>query len=387
MKKIICFILVFVLVSNLTGCSGKRSVKPYQNKIYGVWFSYSELDSMLMGGNFKDAFSNALENCELLGITDVFIHTRPFCDSIYPSKYFPLRRTAKSCDFDILSYMTEACHNKNIRIHAWINPYRVRTGDSSIDALDDESPAKKWLSDSDSNNDVNVSTLEGIYLNPTSTEVKKLIINGISEIVGNYNVDGIHFDDYFYPTQSEEFDGNIYKSYAEQSANSLPLDEWRRANVSALISSVKSLLADKGIIFSISPAADIEKNKSGYYADIEDWIKNGYVDWIIPQLYFGFNYPDKNFCFDKLFIKWQEFSKVGASKLIIGLASYKIDTDKEIESEEWSSGELLSREIDYSNKADGFCFFSYSSLFGNSTNQIKEREKISHTISEEKAKR
>ena len=213
-------------------------------------------------------------------------------------------------------------------------------------------------------------------MNPSSNEVQKLITDGIRETLDNYDIDGIHFDDYFYPTESYEFDNASYELYRQKANNPLSEDDWRRANINTFISSVKNSLTyrNKNLIFSISPSASIEKNYKSYYADIKFWLSNDLVDWIMPQLYFGFLYPDKNFCFDELFNNWRELSKDSNAKLIIGLASYKVDTQNEEEMEEWSSGDLLMREIEYAkSNADGFCFFSYSSLFGDSENQINER--------------
>lgn len=382
MKRAICFLLIISVFICLSGCDKVKESKPSKDKILGVWFSYSELDNMLSGGNFKEDFKAAVNNCKSLKITDLFIHIRPFCDSIYPSEYFPLRQSALNADFDVLDFIVTICHKKNIRVHGWINPYRVRTADSDINTLPENSPARRWLEDDNPDNDSNVSILDGIYLNPASHTATRLITDGIREVLEKYPLDGIHFDDYFYPTESADFDKASYSNYSDSIKNALPLAEWRRANVNAFISTVSNTVKalNRDVIFSISPAASVEKNYQSYYADVNFWVENNYVDWIMPQLYFGFNYPDKSFCFDSLFKEWQDLSKCGNAKLIIGLAAYKIDTDNEIEREEWSNGNLLSREIKHAATADGFCFFSYSSLFGNSENQIAERENIEKAI-------
>lgn len=382
MKRAVCVLLLMTLFFTSSGCLKLDKKEKTEQKIIGVWFSYSELDSMLNSGNFKDEFKTAVNNCKDFGVSDVFIHIRPFGDSLYKSKYFPLRQSAESVDFDVLEFITEHCHTNGIRVHGWINPYRIRTADSDINALSDGSKVKEWLGDQNAYNDTNVCLLGGIYLNPASSESKRLIIDGIREIIENYSVDGIHFDDYFYPTDSEEFDKASYGAYLQSAKVPLSLSDWRRTNINAFVSNVSKILKsyDRQLIFSISPAASVEKNYQIYYADIENWIQNGYVDWIIPQLYFGFDYPDKNFCFDVLFSEWHQLSQKGNAQLIIGLAPYKIDTQSENEKEEWSSGNLLKREIDYAATAEGFCFFSYSSLFSHNKNNVKERENAAALI-------
>lgn len=378
MKRAICIFTVIFLILGMSGCAEQTESKATTEKIVGVWFSYSELDAMLLSGDFKAEFTKALNNSKNLNITDFFIHIRPFCDSLYPSEYFPLRQSASNVNFDVLEFIVKACHERNIRVHGWINPYRVRTADSDINALSENNPVRQWLLDQNTENDSNVCLLDGIYLNPASHAATRLITDGIREVIEKYEIDGIHFDDYFYPTESAEFDKISYEAYSVNIKNPLSLEEWRRANINAFISSVSSTVKamNKEIIFSISPAASVQKNYQSYYADVKLWVENGYIDWIMPQLYFGFNYPDESFRFEHLFKEWQGLSKNQNVKLIIGLAAYKIDTENETESEEWSSGNVLSRQIKHATQADGFCFFSYTSLFSENKNNVNERQNI-----------
>lgn len=366
MKRLLCVMLTLLL---LAGCSEAKTQVPkdMQDYITGVWVSYSELDTMLQK-DFKAQFDTAVQNSLSRGVTDMFVHIRPFCDSYYPSQYFPLRQTVEAYDFDVLEYMINTCHKNGIKFHAWLNPYRVRTADSEISLLPDNSPAKQWLNDETEENDTNVSLVGGIYLNPTSSEARQLIIDGIREIIENYAVDGIHFDDYFYPTTEAAFDEQSYTEYCDQTQKPLALAEWRRANVNALISGVYTAIKfkDKDIIFSVSPSASIDENYNKHYADIVAWCKNDCVDYIIPQLYFGFEYPDNNFKFDNLLDEWK--SKVNGTnvKLLIGLATYKINTQSEPDRAEWANGtEVINRQISICKDAEdiaGHIYFSYSSM-------------------------
>jgi len=259
------------------------------------------------------------------------------------------------------------CHENKINFHAWINPYRVKTTDSDISTVNSESPVYKWLNDGNSENDKNVILFNGIYLNPASSEVIKLISDGVREIINNYDIDGIHIDDYFYPTTSPDFDLSSYNEYLSESENPLSLNEYRTSNINSLISSLYTAIKfkSKDLIFSISPSASINKNLNTYYADIRAWCENDCVDMIIPQLYFGFEYPNEEFRFDKLLNDYLELD-IHNTKLLIGLATYKIKTTAEPDTAEWADGEkIITKQIDIckkENKVSGIVFFSYSSF-------------------------
>lgn len=391
MKKLIACLLVLLLL--LAGCSPEnnnsiseeKEVLPYQNiSAAGVWLSFSEINSMLKSeAGFKAEFDKVIENCKALKIGEIYIHIRAYCDSLFRSDYFPLISAARDIDFDAFQYITDVCHTYGIKVHAWINPYRVLTSSSDKEALDPESPAYKCLSDENTENDKNICLYNGIYLNPAEPEVRELVINGIREVLNRYEVDGIHFDDYFYPTTDPEFDSASYEKYRAETENPLSLSDWRRANVNALISGCYTAvkLYGKDIVFSVSPMASIEKNYNELYADVKTWVESGCVDCIIPQLYFGFDYPDKGYRFDNLLDDWIKLSKANTEvELKIGLAPYKIGTDTQADSTEWNtSDDIIARqaEICYKNgSVSGFVLFSYSSLFSDKELNTKQREKL-----------
>lgn len=366
MKRLICLLCAF-----LTFCGCSPIEQEYTAKkndyITGVWLSFAELDTML-AADFKQEFDTVIKNCKAKSITDMFVHVRPYCDAIYPSKLFPIRESAQSADFDLLKYMIDVCHQNGINFHAWLNPFRVRTADSEVTKLPADSPAFKWLNDQNAQNDSNIIIKDGIYLNPASNEVRMLIIDGIREIVDNYLVDGIHFDDYFYPTTDESFDVGSYSEYLSDTKTPLSLADWRRSNVNLLISSAFTAIKfkDKNITFSVSPSASINDNFNKQYADIKTWVHSGCVDYIIPQLYFGFEYPQEKFAFENLIKGWQELIKGTDVRLLIGLATYKINTETEPDSTEWANGvDVINRQIKICKQNEnisGHIFFSYSSM-------------------------
>ena len=389
-KKLFCCILISI---SLVGCSKTSVISvPQTGKIesaeetvvktefsHGAWLSFYEIEDLLeTPEDFKHKFNTVLKNLNSLKITELYLHVRSHCDSIYKSEYFPLKTVVESYDYDVFEYIISECHKKDIKIYAWINPYRVST-DPDEEKLPTTGPVRRFF---DEKSDCLLS-YNGFYLNPAKGEVKKLILDGVREILSNYNVDGIHFDDYFYPTDSPDFDKESYNKYKKETDVPLPLSEWRRANVDSLISDCKTAVdtANSDTVFSISPAADIEKNREVFYADIENWIKKGYVDEIIPQLYFGFEHTDEDFCFENLITQWKKLCEKNKTvKLKIGLAAYKIGTESETDGKEWKENDdILSRQTEICFKdpvIDGIVFFSYSSLFNNQPQNVTERNNL-----------
>lgn len=370
MKRIICVLLLSLLLVSCTPLEEPLSNNSTlaQDYINGVWLSFSELDAFIASGEFCSQFKNAVSECKKRNISDMFVHVRPFGDSYYPSELFPLRKGVEAVPTDALEFMISECHNAGIRFHAWVNPYRIRTADSDTESLPQNSAVYAWLHDSDTTNDSAVAVYNGIYLNPAHQLSRQLVTDGVRELCLNYDIDGVHFDDYFYPTTDSEFDTLSYAEYTAQTESPLELEDWRRANVSALISGVYTAVKfiNKDIVFSVSPSASIDKNYGECYADIKLWCESGCVDWIIPQIYFGFNYPDSDFRFDKLLVDWVDFTSGFDTRLMIGLASYKIGTSQKPDSTEWANGtEIISRQIDLCRKSDsvqGHIFFSYTSM-------------------------
>lgn len=393
MKRVLVLILIICLV--LSGCNafntesdGGHTEADFQNMSgtasAGVWLSFSEIAAMLSSENgFEREVATVAEECGKLGIDNIYVHVRSHCDAIYKSEYFPITATAAAYDYDVFEYMINAFHSAGIKVHAWINPYRVSTASADVNAVREDSPIHKWLKDTDTANDRNVCVYNGVYLNPAESEVQRLVIDGIREIVSNYSVDGIHFDDYFYPTTEAEFDRISYDEYKATIEKPQVLDDWRRANVNSLISGAKTAIKyiNSDVVFSISPAASIENNYNNLYADVAYWVRNELVDCVIPQLYFGFEYSDSEYRFDSLLADWKRLMSVGGDcELIIGLASYKIGTETEADGIEWQmDDDIIARQakICYEDeRVSGYVLFSYSSLVSESEMNVKQRKNL-----------
>ncbi len=384
MKKIGVIGLLTVLL--LCGCAVRQnpSDRTAVLKPVGLWISYSEVNALFGSEKgVRAAWEETVKRCRDLHITDLYVHVRSHGDSLYPSVYFPLMPSAASCGFDVLGEMVACCHKAGIKIHAWINPYRISTAVREVSSLPQDSPAFRWRQDGNPDNDRNVIEYNGIYLNPAEDDVKELVLNGVREILETYAVDGIHFDDYFYPTDDPAFDEESYRRYCETAQNPLPLSEWRRTHVTTLIEGCHALVkaAGKNTVFSVSPAASISANTEKLYADIGEWVENGMLDAVIPQLYFGYKYPDEQYRFEPLLKEWKALAARNPSvKLLIGLAPYKLGTTVKSDREEWENGtDVVARQTEDCLRDDavsGVLFFSASSLFAEDDAHTEQREKI-----------
>ena len=399
--KLTALLVAAMLVLSSCGLEGEHEeitqTEPATQKIYtvipsdrelikAVWLNYEEIGAMSSGGEeaFRKNVDSAFFKIKQAGFNRVIAHVRAFSDAFYPSGLFPFSKYLSGTQgadpgFDALKIMTEAAHAHSLKIDAWINPYRV-SYDSNPSHLYKGSPAFKYLqSDRERGN---VIVLEGgIFYNPASAEVRRLILDGIREIIDGYNVDGIHFDDYFYPSKEPAIDLAQYNAY-RAAGGKLSQDNWRRENVNALISGVYSLLKQKSpqLVFSVSPGGDIEKNYYDYYADVALWsTRSGYVDVIMPQLYYGFY--NGHLPFEKALEGWISLVKSSDVKLCIGLAFYKCGTVDEFAGEgrdEWTQyTNILQRQlqiIKLKPDCDGFAAYSYSHIFSDRLNPIARQE-------------
>lgn len=366
-------------VSSSSESSSSETEEPVQNtyapsgETRAVWISYLEYQSVLQGKTEKQFRSNIrtmFGNLAADGFNTVFVHVRSHSDAMYESDIFPWSvyctgTEGKNPGFDPLEIMVSEAHSAGLKIEAWINPYRVK-GNSNTEKIAKSSPAYKWLGTG------KVIVLDnGIFYNPADEEVIELIVSGVEEIVRNYDVDGIHFDDYFYPTTAESFDKTYYNEY-KAGGGKLSLAAWRRQNVNVLIKSVYSAIkaTDSSCRFGISPGGNTDRNYNSLYCDVYTWVTSkGYVDYICPQLYYGFNNRDCPYL-DVL----SEFNNMitrSEVELIIGLAAYKAGAEDTYAGEngkkEWiNNNDILSRQIIAArneSRYSGFAMYRYDSLY------------------------
>lgn len=398
MKRVfIIFIAVILLFSSCTvsqknnpNISEEKNENKYNSeRIIAAWIYYNEIEELVRKSNSESEFTanieNAVDRLTQYAVNTVILHVRAFDDAFYKSDIFPVSKYCADSDgklkFDVLKCFTRVCRTKNVKLWCWINPYR-------INKADDVSVIKKGYFQYDALNSENEQMLihssNGVYYNPADGHVKRHIIDGIREILENYDVDGIHFDDYFYPRTDTDFDSSYYEKYKSDGGN-LSLSDFRRENVNSLISSVYTLTKKYNKVFSISPISNIEQNINSYYADVKLWATSpSYVDYIIPQIYFGFENSVQPFA--ETLKKWVDLTG-DSQKLLIGLAVYKsgtTDSYAKIGKDEWKSRDVISKEIDLiceNYKNIGLVYYSASFLYKDGDEGIElEKSNIGSVI-------
>lgn len=357
-------------INNIAALSSKATADTPESdeEMRGVWVSYMELsmenESSKTQKAFEDKFTEIAQKCCESGFNTLIVQVRPFCDALYKSSYFPWSHIltgtqGENPQYDALQIMCDICKENNLKIHAWINPYRVSSNETPK-KLSDNNPYIK-------NSEIGIKTNNGIFLDPSNETAQQLICDGVKEIAENYDVDGIQFDDYFYPTEDESFDKKQYEVYIEKygKENSMSLDNWRMQNVNTLICKVYRTIksVDSSVEFGISPQGNIGNN-DGLYADVKSWCTcKGFADYICPQIYFSLENPALTFedCLDS----WTSLDFDENVKLYVGLGGYKAGNG-EYDEETWLlSDSILADEYDIlrNNKSvRGFMLYSYSCL-------------------------
>lgn len=357
-------------INNIAALSSKATADTPESdeEMRGVWVSYMELsmenESSKTQKVFEDKFTEIAQKCRESGFNTLIVQVRPFCDALYKSSYFPWSHIltgtqGENPQYDALQIMCDICKENNLKIHAWINPYRVSSNETPK-KLSDNNPYIK-------NSEIGIKTDNGIFLDPSNETAQQLISDGIKEIAENYDVDGIQFDDYFYPTEDESFDKKQYEAYIEKygKENSMSLDNWRMQNVNTLICKVYRTIksVDSSVEFGISPQGNIGNN-DGLYADVKSWCTcKGFADYICPQIYFSLENPALTF--EDCLNSWTSLDFDENVKLYVGLGGYKAGNG-EYDEETWLlSDSILTDEYDIlrNNKSvRGFMLYSYNSL-------------------------
>lgn len=340
-----------------------------------MWVSYLEWESFDFSSEaaFAADVDEMMANCADMGLNVVIAQVRPFADALYPSELFPwshLCTGAQGQDpgFDPLAVLVESAHSHGLELEAWLNPYRVRLNATRpAGELAAASPAAlhpEWVKEVDG----------GLYLDPSLPAVRQLITDGVLEILRNYDVDGIHFDDYFYPTTDPSFDEAEYAA----SSSGLSLEEWRRENVNQLMRQVYAAVkAEKpSVRFGVSPQGNMDNNYNSQYSDVSLWMaEGGYVDYVLPQLYWGYGYTtgsgSTRYAFENISAEWAALERAPSVALYLGLGAYRIgdgDGGNYAEAQSgWQTGHTLADMVEDGRVlgADGYVLYRYDFLYKN----------------------
>ena len=365
------------LTEILSGLWEQQEETPEQEEMRAVWVSYLDLSPLLKGKSEAEFAASAKElcqNCAAVGLNTLIVQVRPFCDSFYPSRYFPWSKWAsgtlgEALRYDPVRILRDEAGRQGLAFHGWLNPMRGCT-EEEMPLVPEEYPVRRWYDDPDAREE-NLMIVDGIvYLNPASPDVRKLIADGAAEIQENYRTDGIHIDDYFYPPGMEEgADSASYQAYLSQ-GGTLDLAAWRRENTFAMVKELSAAVheTDPAARFGVSPRGSLEQNYSDLYIDVEQWIQSGILDYIAPQIYYGFENDAAPF--DETARQWDRLARAGGVPLIAGLAAYKVgktDAYAGGGASEWiESEDLLARQILFARDLPsygGLILFRYGSLF------------------------
>ncbi len=307
-----------------------------------------------------------IADCREMGINNIFLQIRPCSDAFYKSAIYPwssyltgTQGTAPENGFDPLEYWISAAHKNNIKLHGWINPYRVTKNNdeknTEYNSLSPSNPARLHPEY------IVKYTDNQYYFDPGLPEVRKLLVDAAVEIVNNYDIDGIHMDDYFYPGTG--FDDSV--TFAKYGAGFTSVESWRRNNVDLLIKELDEKIheADSDCIFGISPSgiwankttlpegSDTKGNESytSYFADTRKWAQNEWIDYIAPQIYWNIGYGVADY---KVLADWWAQQLKGCStKLYIGMATYR--SAGAADTSVWKGTDEVKRQLDLNRQTSG----------------------------------
>lgn len=367
-----------------------------EDDINGVWIasvfninypSRADLDKSAL----QAELDKIVENTKAAGLNAIYFQVRPESDALYKSDIFPASRYMSSNDqltLDALEYIIKAAHKENIQVHAWVNPVRISSKSTvTIESLAPSNPARE-------NPEYTVKYGDGkFYYNLGIPDVRELICEGVAEIVENYDVDGIVFDDYFYPYPSyytdeetgerkvAEFeDRDAYEKYNDKN---LDITDWRRENVNMLVKSVYETVKgiDKECLFGVSPfgiwkngygdeSGSLTAGTESYYAlycDSLAWIKGEYIDYIAPQIYW--TAEQSNAAYDKLCDWWADMVADTKVRLLISHGAYRYENDWE------NPGGIMTEQVQYASEKQfykGSLFYGYKAMAENVNGLLDE---------------
>mgnify|MGYP000801812929 CR=1 FL=1 len=340
-----------------------------------VWVSY--LEWAAMDFSTEDAFRagvvQLLDNCTGLGLNTVLAQVRPFGDALYRSSLFPWSHLCTGVQgqdpgFDPLDVLLQEAHTRGISVEAWVNPYRLRSSAAMPPNLANGNLANthpEWVCTVD----------EGLYLNPAEPAAADYVVQGVAELVQNYAVDGIHFDDYFYPTTDESIDAAQFAASGEAD-----LTAWRRANVTRLVKAAHDAVkaADPTLRFGVSPQGNPDNDRNEQYTDLSVWLTasgaDAVVDYLCPQIYWGYGYTlssgSTRFAFENITAEWLALPRAESTALYFGLGAYRVGVGDGGSNENslsgWSTGRALADQVAFLREqgAGGWALYRYGSLFG-----------------------
>lgn len=345
--------------------------KERTKEIRGVWVSTVaniDLNQWVDDQQYKNEIISILNRAQSLNMNTIFFQIRSMNDAMYPSELAPYSRFIKGAqgeglDWDILRFTIDEAHKRGLELHAWLNPYRIAnmpaetTHAEMLATLHADNFAKKNPHLVLKQTNAPSGGTATFILDPGRPEVRQYLSDVIEEVLTNYpDVDGIHFDDYFYVTTTE--DAQTFINY--NPTNISTLADWRRNNVDMMIKNVHDIVEDfnitngKKVKFGVSPGG-IWANKSTHpdgsnstgwqsyvslFADTRKWVKEEWLDYILPQLYWDFGAPSS--AFEVLVDWWREVVSDVNVDLLVGLGFYRYTDNTP-----WTNEDIFVEQLRY----------------------------------------
>jgi len=371
MKKTIILLLSVIIISSLTAQQHKREMRAvWIATVANIdWPSQRNLTSKAQREEMRDMLDKLAQN----NINAIVMQIRPTADAFYPSSLEPWshwltgRQGSKPNPFyDPLQFIIDEAHKRCIEVHVWLNPYRVTNSDN-LNILNKDHLYFK-------NKDLFVKYGDKYYFEPGLDETREFLNKVVEEVVERYDIDAIHFDDYFYPYRvaNQEFpDEATFRKFPRGFAP-YQKDEWRRNNVNMVIAELQQTIKSikPWVEFGVSPfgvwrndnvdprgsatRAGVQ-NYDDLYADILKWLKEGTIDYVVPQLYWEIGKKVADY---EVLAKWWSENSFGKN-LYVGLYASQLGSSDA--NAAWRRGNELARQLHMNNRfpqIDGAVYFS-----------------------------
>ncbi len=383
------FFFLLLIACCLVPVASSAQAKP---EFRGVWVATVDNIDWPSKGNYnsdsqKVEFIKLLDMHQRNGMNAMIVQIRPVTDAFYPSQYEPWSEflTGRQGQppmpyYDPLEFMISETHKRGMEFHAWMNPYRAvfNINTSSIAANHITRIHPEWF----------LTYGDKRYFDPGSKEVQQYVTNVVKDVVNRYAVDAIHFDDYFYPYRiaGKEFPDNAnFLRYG----NGMIKDDWRRSNVDSIIWMLSTAIKKENpkCQFGISPFGvwrnedkdpvngsktnGAQTNYDDLYADILLWLRNGWIDYVAPQLYWEFGHRIAPY---EILLDWWSKHTYGRN-CYIGLGIYRANSNSA-----WKDITQLPRQIESLRSTpniQGMIFFS-SRSFNNNPNGWSDRLRLDY---------
>ena len=383
--RLALFLLLTSGLLALTNCRPAAAADvPPKRELRGVWIATVENIDWPSARNLspeqqRREYIKLLDAQQRNGINAVFVQIRPASDAFYQSSLEPWSKwltgqqgKAPNPAYDPLPFLIEEAHARGMEFHAWFNPYRA-TMDTLTRRLAPTHPYRQhpeWF----------IRFAGKLLYNPGLPEVRQHINRVILDVVRRYDIDGVHFDDYFYPYPEARHTIHDEAAFARFNPNSLPLPDWRRQNVNLLIRDLHDSIQStkRWVKFGISPfgvwrnqttdpngsATQAFQGYDGLYADALEWVRQGWVDYLLPQLYWSTNFKVARY---PVLVEWWARNANGRH-LYIGHGAYRM-LEKGRADTTWHNPRELPRQIrlnrTFPAEVGGSVFFSAKSLMSN----------------------